>query len=130
MSTECDLTSLQLRNELSKGTKRAIEIVTAEMGTMPVGTFKYRVFKYPGDIDIFEELEGCCTFNIAKLNAAQKIQAIVKDVQKSNNMMFTEFKAGYDLRYKIYTGLFTNNTDHLPRAIEAPGQRLIENTDM
>lgn len=110
MSAACDLSSLELRNEISKGTKRAIEIVTAQMGTMPVGTFKYKVFKYPGDIDIFEQLEGCCTFNIAKLDATQKIQAIIRDVKNSHNMMFTEFKAGYDLRYKIYTGFITNNS--------------------
>lgn len=111
MIKRCDLTSLELRQELSQDTRRAIEIVTKEMGIMPVGTFKYRIFKYPGDIDIFEQLGHCCTFNIAKLDAAQKIQSVINDINNAQNVVFTEFKAGYDLRYKVYTGIINDKIE-------------------
>lgn len=99
------LNNLELKTYNSKDVKKVIELVTAKMETTPVGTFKYKVFKYPGDIDIFEDLDQCCTYNVAKISAAQKIQKIVKDIKSSPNVIFSEFKAGYDLRYKVNTGV-------------------------
>lgn len=91
--------------DIDKDVMSIIREVTAKMSTLPVGTFKYKVFKYPGDIDIFEPLEGCCSFNDAKMSAAGSIQHIVRNVVKDPNVIFMDFKSGYDNRYRIYTGV-------------------------
>ena len=101
---KCDIHVLDERTKLSKDTKEIIEAVTVEMDKMPVGTFKYKLFKYPGDIDLFENLETCCTFGKAKFTAAHNIQKIIPNIENNNKVMFSDFKAGYDLRFKIYTG--------------------------
>lgn len=85
-----------------------IKTVTHNMNTLPVGTFKYKVFKYPGDIDIFEEISGCCYLNDAKIKAAKAIKDIILKVMGNKNFIFADFKAGYDKRYKIYTGVIDN----------------------
>lgn len=107
----CDITVLQEKTEedLPSETISVIRSVTDKMSTLPVGTFKYKVFKYPGDIDIFENLEGCCTFNQAKINAALAIQSIVSRISTDESVIFTDFKAGYDHRFKIYTGVIDDS---------------------
>ncbi|CAH6419307.1 Hypothetical protein HVR_LOCUS509 [uncultured virus] len=115
----CDAAVLRKRTDqdFSNEVISIIRTVTAKMNTLPVGTFKYKIFKYPSDIDIFEKLEGCCTFNNAKLNASQAIQHIVYNVvnNRSGIILFTEFKAGYDDRFKIYTGNINGTVeDHNP----------------
>lgn len=115
--SEC-LINLEERrlNDVSNSTKDAIRLVTAHIETLPVGTFKYKLFKYPGDIDIFERIEGCTSddnrgitsrlcFNEGRIYAAHTIQSIVQDIIEGHNIIFVEFKAGYDFRYKIYTGI-------------------------
>ncbi len=104
-------TVLQENDKLSPDVKNIIRLVTSEMNIMPVGTFKYKIFKYPGDNRYFWNIEQCCQYNVAKLNAAQKIQQIVSNIIKSDNIMFLEFKAGYDYRYKIYTGIIDDKIE-------------------
>lgn len=118
----CNLDVLRERTEkdLSHDTLSAIRTVTSHMDTLPVGTFKYRLFKYPGDIDIFEQLESCCTLNIAKLNAARAIRDIIGNMVSINNLIFSEFKAGYDQRFNIYTGVINDDgtiSDYYPPII-------------
>lgn len=95
--------------DFSHNTIDIIRDVTVNMNTLPVGTFKYKVFKYPSDIDIFEPIDGCCTYNEAKLHAASVIQGIVKNIDR-DVLLFSDFKAGYDSRYKIYTGIIEGDT--------------------
>lgn len=106
---KCDIRVLDERKEYTNDTMDVIQKVTSRMGTLPVGTFKYKIFKYPGDIDIFERLEHCCTYNAAKIYSALEIQSIIKDICKDPDIIFTDFKAGYDTRYKIYTGIIDDN---------------------
>lgn len=113
MEKSCDITVLneRVKNDISPTTLAVIETVTAHMDTLPVGTFKYRIFKYPGDVDLFEELEECCTLNQAKIKNMQTIQTIIEKILKSNIIIFTDFKAGYDQRFKIYTGVINGTID-------------------
>ncbi len=106
MSHQCDQRVLDRRfsKDFSTDTLSAIHKVTVNMNTLPVGTFKYKVFKYPGDIDLFEIVEGCCTFNDTRLKASEAIQSIAKNIE-TDNLFFSDFKAGYDYRFKIYTGI-------------------------
>lgn len=115
----CDRSVLNQR-EISDYPENVIEIirkVTGKMETLPVGTFKYKVFKYPSDIDLFEQLSECCTFNESKLKAASIIQYIGKTIAESNHtdMIFSDFKAGYDSRFKVYTGIINKEiSDYNP----------------
>lgn len=111
----CDITVLNKRTEkdINRDVNIIIRSVTAKMDTLPVGTFKYKIFKYPSDVDIFEHLDECCTFNISKMKAAKTIQLIVRTITANpdGTMIFTHFKAGYDERYKVYTGTVNDNVD-------------------
>lgn len=102
--SQCTTDVLKIRTGLSDEIRQVVSLVTSEPNIVPVGTFRYEIFKYPGDIDIFEHLEACCEFSTSKLTAAEKIQNIVRKVMGDNKIIFNEFKAGYDLRFKIYTG--------------------------
>ena len=111
----CDITVLDKRTEkdINKDVNSIIRSVTAKMDTLPVGTFKYKIFKYPSDVDIFEHLDECCTFNVSKIRAAKTIQRIIQIITSDplSTTIFTDFKAGYDERYKIYTGTINDNID-------------------
>jgi hypothetical protein len=107
----CSDSVLAVRQNISKDIRNIVRLVTAEPGIIPVGTFRYSVFPYPNDIDIFEDLQGCCEFTTAKLTAAQRIQIIIKQVMRTHKILFVEFKAGYDLRFKIYTGVVNSQIE-------------------
>lgn len=96
-------------SDISRKTRDVIRTVTADANTFPVGTFKYRVFLYPGDIDIYERLGSCCTFTQAKVSATISIQNIVRKITNTPGIIFSDFKAGYDLRFKIYTGTIVSD---------------------
>lgn len=64
----------------------------------PFGSAVYRIQKYPGDLDLIQDISGKSvtelTFKFVKI-----IQNIVRKILRSKNHYFSEFKAGYDLRY-------------------------------
>lgn len=113
MASTCDPHVLDKRDQtdLTPDLASALRTVTAHAETLPVGTFKYKVFKYPGDVDIFEQLEQCCTFNQTKLKIAAEIQSILKEILANPLLIFIEFKAGYDLRFKLYTGVLNGTIE-------------------
>lgn len=85
-----------------------LNIITITKGTMPVGSFKYNVHKYPGDIDIFERYNACCSVDEAKKSAAAEIQQILIRVKAAPDTYLGDFKAGEDLRYSINIGKWEN----------------------
>lgn len=103
----CDKHILDVKNyeDIDNDVLDKIRKVTYKMETLPVGTFKYKLFKYPGDIDIFEEINSCCYLNESKIKASNIIRDIILKVMNDKSFVFTDFKAGYDKRYKIYTGI-------------------------
>lgn len=107
----CDKKVLDQRTsaDIDMSLKNILHTVTVNANTLPVGTFKYKVFQYPSDIDIFEKLESCCTYNTARISTVNKIKSVIFKVLQNDQVIFTDFKAGYDTRYKIYTGLIKDN---------------------
>lgn len=103
---DCELNILE--KEITTDVQKVVELVTYQMGILPVGTFKYQIFKYPSDIDIFEEIETCCDKITAKMTAANNIQQIIQKIIDDQDAIFIDFKAGYDLRFKIDTGLIND----------------------
>lgn len=109
----CDRSILNERSaeEISTSTRKAIDLIATKSQLMPVGTFKYRLFRYPSDVDLFENLDFCCTYNTAKVNAAKKLQEVAIKVAEDPDAIFIDFKAGYDNRFKIYTGYLTDEVE-------------------
>ena len=85
-------------------TQKVIDLITLSDDIEPVGSSKYKVHKYPSDIDLFEPVIGCCTINAVRLPMANKIKNIIENIQKEQNIYFSRFQCGYDRRYDIYWG--------------------------
>ena len=98
-----ELLKVRKPENYSKEVLNILDIATTNK-TYPVGSYKYLLYKYPGDIDIFEPISGCCTFNEAKKKIAEKVQKMAKKIKKSRNIYLGDFKAGVDDRWEIYIG--------------------------
>lgn len=96
--------ALKENEHFSAEVQKSIDLITTQKGILPVGSAKFNVHTYPSDIDIFEKVEGCCTINEVRLKLTSKIQQIIRNVLDSENVLFGDFKAGYDDRYDVYFG--------------------------
>lgn len=76
----------------------------------PFGSFIYRIQKYYGDLDLIEEFTECCTANQVINKFIKSLQKMVIEINNTKLHYFTEFKAGYDLRYDIDIGSMENST--------------------
>jgi hypothetical protein len=86
---------------LNKDTQDIIRLITFSDSIDPVGSFKFKAHKYPGDIDIFEPVKLCCTKDSALNSIVKEIKNIASKVQKSSTVYWGDFKAGYDIRFYI-----------------------------
>ena len=87
----------------SKSTKKILSMITIQEGIMaPVGSQKFSVARYPGDIDLLEYVEYCCSLKNATNKIAEEIKNIVQKIMDTPNYYLGDFKAGLDFRY---TGL-------------------------
>ncbi|AYV87249.1 MAG: hypothetical protein Sylvanvirus43_5 [Sylvanvirus sp.] len=93
------------RNEYFPDTLNIVEIVLVKPGkTLPVGSARSIVHKYPSDIDIMERVTDCCTLNSVRLDFMRALQAIILQIQQSSSVFLADFKAGFDTRYQFYIG--------------------------
>ena len=92
---------LQYKNvrSFSKETQNFINLVTIQEDIKPVGSQKFSVARYPGDIDLMEVVEHCCTIDDATKKIAKAIQKIARDIKETTNIYMGDFKAGLDVRY-------------------------------
>ncbi len=114
-----------------------LSIVTISGDTMPVGSFKYNVHKYPGDVDIFEKYDACCSIEEAQTAAANAFKQIIIKTKATPNTYLGDFKAGEDDRYSIDIGKWENdvlvgyNKSKIERSIKnLRKQRLISQSDL
>lgn len=91
--------------------KNAIDIITLDKDQPPkiVGSFKYRVHKYPGDIDMLELYSGCCTLAEAKRDIVKRIIEMAKRIKEHKDVYLGDFKAGIDKRFQINIGAIKNH---------------------
>ena len=85
----------------SENTRRILNIITSGEKILPVGSLKYKIHRYPGDIDIYEEIKSCCTLEDATKDIAKKIQKVAKDIKKESSIYLGDCKIGVDKRYYI-----------------------------
>ena len=86
-----------------------LKLITTNSNVYPVGSYKYKVHKYPGDIDIFETIKSCCLYSEARFAITKKIQNIAKKILKQKDIFLGDFKAGVDNRWEIYIGKTKQN---------------------
>lgn len=89
---------------LSNDTQDIIRLITFSDSIDPVGSFKYKAHKYPGDIDIFEPVKICCTKATATRKIVAELQQIARRVKQSKTVFWGDFKAGLDLALKPESG--------------------------
>tara|TARA_B110000208_G_scaffold122331_1_gene149254 strand:+ start:593 stop:2014 length:1422 start_codon:yes stop_codon:yes gene_type:complete len=85
----------------SEKTRRILNIITSGEKILPVGSLKYKIHRYPGDIDIYEEIKSCCSLEDATKDIAKKIQKIASDIKKEPSIYLGDFKVGLDERYYV-----------------------------
>ena len=101
------------RNELSysKHTRDIIKLITVNDGFPGAiaGSGKFRVQTYPGDVDLMEKIEVCCSKDDISNFITERIQKIAKDIKSSDKVYLGDFKAGLDERYKMNIGWINLN---------------------
>ena len=85
----------------SEKTRHILNIITTGEKILPVGSLKYKIHRYPGDIDIYEEIKSCCNVTDASKDITKKIQKIAKDIRAEPSIYLGDFKVGLDERYYI-----------------------------
>lgn len=79
-----------------------IELLSfSDEGATPFGSYIYKVQKYPGDIDLVEKFEDCCSIDDVVNKFAKRFQQIVKSIIKLKKHYMTEAKIGEDNRYEV-----------------------------
>lgn len=84
--------------------REVVDLITIQEDVLPVGSAKFKIHKYPSDVDIFEQVEGCCTVNEVRFQVKKKLQDIVNSVLNASDTFIADFKAGFDKRYDVYIG--------------------------
>ncbi len=92
---------------LNKDTLDIIHMITMNEYTQPVGSFKYRAHRFPGDIDIMERVKGCCSVKEATGKFAKKLKDIARHVINNEGIYWGDAKAGMDDRFDIDIGEFS-----------------------
>eukprot|EP00053_Salpingoeca_punica_P009142 m.81944 g.81944 ORF g.81944 m.81944 type:complete len:528 (+) comp14893_c0_seq1:117-1700(+) len=93
--------------------QRIANILTLKDGTKPVGSFKFKVFRFPGDIDFMEQVLTGPTLQQGLEYIAYRLQIMaqriyVAGVDEPGLIYFSEMKAGLDERYHLHgTGTYT-----------------------
>lgn len=99
--------------DISKEIKDFVDLITIQEDILPVGSYRYKTHTYSSDIDIFEPINPCglnkCTLNKVRLDIVEAFQKIVKKIKSKPYIYLTDFKAGFDMRYKIYFGEIIEN---------------------
>ena len=101
------------RNELSysKHTKDIVNLITMKEGFPGaiVGSGKFRAQSYPGDIDLMEKIEMCCSKRDIARFVTERLQRIARDIKESEHVYLGDFKAGLDKRYQLNYGFINLN---------------------
>lgn len=68
------------------------------------GTYRYKFFKYPSDIDIEEDVRACCSQADAIDFFIRGIKLVISNISRKKYHWVLELKAGIDKRYNIDIG--------------------------
>lgn len=102
-------------NEIPNFTKDEIHLVSynPDAPPTPVGSYSYRLQKYPADIDLMDNVneykvhgrwETATSRDQIIMSFTQRIKQIAKDIKRSKGHYLMDFKAGVDERYLFVLG--------------------------
>lgn len=93
---------------MSKILKHEINLLAVKKDKPQIfGSNKYRLYKYPGDVDLIEEVKTNSLEKTTRL-FSKKIKEIVKNINKEKNTFLSDIKMGLDEIYKIKIGYCEN----------------------
>jgi hypothetical protein len=94
------------KESLSSDVLRVIDAITLDkkFPSRIVGSFQYKVFEYPGDIDIIEDFTGCCSVAQTAKKVATDIKSVAERIKTLKYAYLGDFKAGIDKRLIIDVG--------------------------
>lgn len=87
--------------------------VTNDLKAVPFGSYIYRLQKYPGDIDLVEEVKDTSSEKQAVEKFSKKMKKIVQKVITAKQHYYSEIKAGLDNRYDINVGDLNDGIFHI-----------------
>lgn len=109
-SLTTNINLLQLRNldGLTSEVRHVVELLTLDpkFPAKIVGSSRYKIHKYPADIDLFNSYTGCCTMIESIEKVVAGLRKIALRIEKEKYTYLADFKAGEDERYKIDVGTF------------------------
>ena len=82
-------------------TRKIIDLITIQDNINPVGSQKFKVHRFPGDIDIFEPVRICCSIDDATEKIVEQIKEIAQGIKAEPTFFLGDFKAGLDSRYEL-----------------------------
>jgi len=117
-----DLIASRSIDSLPSNIANAIKLVTINPAfpTRFVGSFKYIAHEYPSDIDLVEEVVGCCNTSQSVKMIVRGIQHMIQRVRDEKHVYLGDFKAGLDVRYKIH-GLGKIVYNHKSKTVSVEG---------
>jgi hypothetical protein len=95
----------------TKELTEALEAITLKTDTLPVGSFKFKAQKYPGDIDIFEAVAVTMPKEKAKAYYAARLASVAERVAADPDIFLGDFKAGIDTKVKLDVGKATEHRE-------------------
>lgn len=72
------------------------------------GSFMYAIQKYPGDVDLLQKFNGCCSEEEVINQFIHELQRIVRNIVGTKEHYMSEFKAGIDYDYDFDIGPIHN----------------------
>src|SRR5579872_2084818 len=75
----------------------AIKLVSySHNNALPFGSFIYKAQPFPGDIDVIERVEECCSEKDAIKKIKKHFQQIIRNIKKHKNIIISEIKLGLE----------------------------------
>jgi len=113
-------------NSYSKDLDQAIRtIVDNKRNAEVFGSFVYRAQTFPGDVDIHEVVNMCCSPKNTAKRMSLIMQQVVRRIKKTRGYYFSEVKSGNDKRFM----LDINEPDYLDRVNDLKKQKLISSDE-
>lgn len=87
---------------VNKEILKGINIVSVHSDNIvPFGSWTYKSQLYPGDVDLIEVEEKCCSLDSALNIFTKYVQKVVKNILKNKKYYLADIKAGFDYVYKL-----------------------------
>lgn len=103
-------TALKPLSSYPQETIKNIKLLSFSKNKMasPFGSYIYRLQRFPGDVDLIEEFNECCSLKEVISQFERTLKRVVRQILKSRYHYYSEVKAGLDIRYDINIGTMTN----------------------